>query len=224
MHYFSSLSARREGGRGREFQGCLKGAWSPRDEAVFESGSDLCHPIPSVTLYHPHSFPFLILTPLITLISPFHPAFYYSSSLFQKLLLKIQHSSSSEILLPTRQSKIMLLSRLILPFSFSLHFYSNRNWHSFPHVNTQRVGYKTKLDSLRHPSIKKNDLKFPSGYTNGFQIQNVIKRGPTQPVSKFAPYNEIKRQRQKKKKKAEADGIISIISINTAVMRNRFNV
>lgn len=53
MPYFSSLSARREGGRGKEFQGCLKWVWSPGDEDVFESGSDLCHPVPSVPLYQP---------------------------------------------------------------------------------------------------------------------------------------------------------------------------
>ena len=39
-----------------------------------------------------------------------------------------------------------------------------------------------------------------------------------------SPHTNKLNSRDKKKKKLEADGIISIISINTIVMRNGFNV
>ena len=78
MPYLSSLSVRRKGGRRREFQGCLKGAGSPGDEDVFESWSDLCHPVPSVP---------------VSLSSPFvHLSLFYSPN-------NINFSLSSSLLL-----------------------------------------------------------------------------------------------------------------------------
>lgn len=44
------------------------------------------------------------------------------------------------------------------------------------------------------------------------------------PLASSPHTKKLKGRDKKKKKKAEAAGIISIISINTAVMRNRFNV